>query len=179
MNNEIKNILNRTQDGDKVIRYIEELEHHLEHHHHGEDCDCGCHDEEEDEWEEIKTPYKSTLTVKDWEKLLKNPEIFTIDALKVMKRMRHISAPTSSMELADTFGLGAMYYGIESGKLAKRLIPYVKADNLKETEYWAILFNGWRSKETYNTEIYALRPELYEAIGNVDLSNIPLRENEI
>lgn len=180
MNEEIRNILLGVKDGDKVIKYIETLEEHLEHHHHhNDDCDCGCHDDEEEEWEEIKTPYKNQLTVEDWEKLLKNPRIFTVDSLKVMKRMKHIAAPTSSMELADTFGFGCLFYSLECNRLETRLLPYVNADNLEENQRWAILFNCWRSKKEYNTEIFALRPELYEALGNTDLSNIPLKENEI
>jgi len=198
MNDEIRDILSDVKDGDKVLAYIEALEehhhkchchddddhecscgHHHEHHGHGDECDCGCHDKEESEWEEIKVSYENKLTVKDWEELLKNPQIFTEDALKLIKRMRHISAPVSYMELADTFGLGAMYYGIESCKLAIKLLSFVNKENLKESEYWAIIFNAWKHKSEYDTEIYALRPELYEAIGNVDLSKVPLRENEI
>ena len=78
--NEIQKILKDTKDGDKIIEYIEELknkiahlEEHCDHHHHHENCDCGCHhDDEEEEWQEIKTPYKSKLTVNDWENLLKD-----------------------------------------------------------------------------------------------------------
>lgn len=186
MRDDIKNILENTQDGDKVLQYIEELEEHLKHHHHhhhDDECNCGderhCHDEEESEWEEIKTPYENKLTVKEWEELIKNDKIFTEDALKLVKRMRHMAAPVSYMELADTFGLGAMYYGIESCKLALKLISFVNTDGLKETEYWTIIFNAWKSKREDDTEIYALRPELYEALGNVDLSKVSLRENEI
>ena len=207
MNNEIKKILEGVKDGEQVLSYIGELEEKVDilqkriedndegHHHechchdsHDESCHCHdgnhdegchCHDNEENEWEEIKTPYENKLTVKDWEELLKNDKIFTVDALKLVKRMRHIAAPVSYMELADTFGLGAVYYGVESCKLAIKLISFVNTDNLKEEEYWTILFNAWKSKNEYETEIYALRPELYEALGNVDLSKVPLREHEI
>lgn len=178
---EIKNILSDIKDGNKVLDYIEHLEEHLEHHcdcgnheeHHH--CDCGCEDDEDNEWEEIKTDYESKLSVSDWENLLKDSEIFNIDSLIIMKRMRHIAAPTSSEELADMFGYGALYYSLEIGKTAERII---KKLGLKiEDENWAVLLKGWKSTELYNTQIYALLPELYEALGNVDLSNIPLREN--
>lgn len=202
MDEEIKNILSEIKDGEKVLKYIDDLEEQIEeleeeiyeleddvndlekeseqHHHHDENCTCGCHDhhEEEDEWEEIKTPYKNELTVKDWEKLLKEPEIFTVDALKVMKRMRHIAAPTSPMELADMFGFGAMYYKSEIENLTKRLAEKLNVNDLDKEYYWSLLLDGWKNKNT-EEEIYALKQELYEAIGNVDLSNIPLRENEV
>ncbi|MCR5260923.1 MAG: hypothetical protein K6C94_03720 [Candidatus Gastranaerophilales bacterium] len=179
MNEEIRNILNGVRDGEKIIAYIEALEEHLHHHHHDDNCDCGCHDEDdEEEWKEVKTPYKNHLSVKDWEKLLKDKTLFTRDALIVLKRMRHVAAPTDSMELADTFGLGALYYAYEMQNLAERLVPYVKAENLKQTEQWSILFKCWELQYSY-ARIFGLIPELYEALGNVDLSDIPLRENEV
>ena len=177
---EIQNILNGVKNGDKVLEYIEtlrnkiaHLEEHCEHHHH-DDCDCGCHhDNNEDEWKEIKTPYKNTLTVNDWENLLKDKTVFDTDSLIIIKRMRHIAAPTSNAELADMFGFGAMYYSMETEKLAKRIEQKLNIADLKEYS-WSILFDGWEQKTT-SERIFALCSELYEAIGIVDLSNIPLR----
>ncbi|MCR5266533.1 MAG: hypothetical protein K6E29_08090 [Cyanobacteria bacterium RUI128] len=182
---EVENILSGVKDGDKVLNYIAELEEHHhchchddEHeHHHEHHCDCGCEDEEEDEWEEIKTGYKNKLTVEDWEELLKDKDLFNKDALIILKRMRHVAAPTSSAELADMFGLGALYYSLEMGKLAKSLCEKLNIDYLEDIERWSVLFVGWNSKDLYNTQIYALRPELYEALGNTDLSAVPLRGN--
>lgn len=193
MNDEIKNILENTENGEFVLKYIEELEKHIHNHHHNENCDCDCHDHEhedncdcgchdhnhEDDWKEVQTPYNSSLSVKEWEYLLKNPMIFDKDSLIVLKRMRHIAAPTSYMELADTFGFGAMYYQLEIEKLTKRLLPYIKAEKLEKTYHWSTLFNSWQNKNVSDDMIFALIPELYEALGNIDLSNIPLRENQI
>lgn len=180
MEKEIKNILDNIKDGDKVISYIEELEEHIMHHHHHDgECECTCHDhDEEEEWSEIKTPYKNNLSVKDWEKLLKDETIFTKDSLILMKRMRHIAAPTSSMELADMFGYGAMYYKNEAEKLEQRLTQKLIINNLDKNYYWAIIFDCWKNKNT-DEQIFALKAELYEAIGNIDMSNIPLREQKI
>lgn len=192
MDNEIRSILDKTPDGQRVLEYIEELEEHIAHHHHhdenchchdhehDDDCDCGCHDhDEEDEWQEIETGYKNKLSVKDWEKLLRDEKIFNRDSLVILKRIRHIAAPTSYMELADTFGLGAFYYEMEMDNLAKRLLPIVNAQNLKKPDYLSVIFNSWKNKNIPDDVINALRPELYEALGNVDLSKIPLRENQI
>ncbi len=176
---EIKNILINTKNGDKVLGYIEELqnkiaclEEHCEHHHH-ENCECGCHNEDEDEWQEIETPYKSNLTVKNWENLLNDETVFDKESLIIMKRMRHVAAPTSSAELADMFGFGAMYYKMEIDKLAKRIEQKLNIADLKEYS-WSILFDGWENKDT-SERIFALNSELYEALGNIDLSNIALR----
>ena len=175
---DIENILQNVKDGDKIIEYIEKLQNkiaRLEEHcgHHHEDCECGCHHDEEDEWKEIKTPYKNSLTVNDWEMLLKDETVFDKEALIIMKRMRHVSAPTSSAELADMFGFGAMYYKMETEKLAKRVEQKLNIEDLKEYS-WSILFDGWEHNES-SEQIYALRSELYEALGNVDLSDISLR----
>ena len=90
MNEEIRNILDGVKDSEKVLAYIESLEEHLHHHHHhDDDCDCGCHDDEEDEWKEVKTSYKNKMRVKNWEKLLKDKNIFTKDSLIVLKRMSY------------------------------------------------------------------------------------------
>lgn len=178
---EIEKILSDITDGEKVLDYINNLEEHLEHHCNCDedecDCGCGCEDDEDEdnEWEEIKIDYENKLTVADWEELLKDRELFNKDALIILKRMRHIAAPTSSEELADMFGLGALYYSMEMNKLADRLVEKLGITNLQDIEHWTVLFHGWRSTQLYNTQIYALRPELYEAIGNVDLSGVQLR----
>ena len=176
---EIKTILKEQQNGSEIIDYIDtlqnklaHLEEHCEHHHH-ENCDCGCHNEDEDEWQEIKTPYKGNLTVKNWENLLNDENVFDKDSLVIIKRMRHVAAPTSAAELADMFGYGAMYYKMEIEKLAKKIEQNLNIDDLKEYS-WSILFDGWEHKES-SERIFALRSELYEAVGNVDFSNIPLR----
>ena len=184
-------ILNSIDGGKEILDYITELEdnqcecgdkeHHHDddcscgHHHHDDDCDCGCHDEE-DEWNEI-TPknYTSKFTVKDWEELLKDTEIFDKDSLIIVKRMRHVASPTSSAELADMFGYGALYYSMEIEKLAKRIAKKFNITELEQTDIWAIVLVGWKNKNAYNDTIYALRSELYEAIGNIDMSSVPLR----
>lgn len=172
---ELTNILSEIKDGDKVLEYISELEAHLEHHHNYESCDCDCDDEVQD-WEEIQTGYKSKITVSEWEDLLKDETIFNQDSLIVLKRMRHVAAPTDSSALAVMFGYGALYYSFEMDKLETRIADRLNLD-ISEMDKWSILFNGWRQK--YSTDrIYALIPELYEAIGNVDLSKIPLRTND-
>jgi len=179
-NEEIQNILNEVKNGDKILEYIEtlrnkiaHLEEHCEHHHH-DDCDCGCHhDNDEDDWQEIKTPYKNSLTVANWETLLKDETIFDKESLVIIKRMRHVAAPTSAAELADMFGFGAMYYKMETQKLAKKIEQKLNIKDLKEFS-WSILFDGWENNIS-SEKIFALRSELYEAVGNVDLSDIPLR----
>ena len=71
------------------------------------------------------------------------------------------------------FGFGAMYYKMETEKLAKRVEQKLHLKDLKEYS-WSILFDSWENNES-SERIYALRSELYEALGNVDLSNISLR----
>lgn len=172
---EIKNILSKVNDGNKILEYINQLEEHLLSHHHG-NCDCGCDEhEEDDEWEKIETQYKNKISVKDWEELLKDETIFSKDALIVVKRMRHVATPVTYAELADMFGLGAMYYSLEMDKLSERIIKKLNIDIEKEN-YWAVLSECW-SQKSLDERVFGLTPALYEAIGNVDLSNIPLRGN--
>ena len=149
----------------------EEEEKH--HHQHDEDCDCGCHEHEhEEEWKEIEHNYTSKITVDDWEELLSNKNIFDKEALIVLKRFRHAASPLSYAELADMFGYGALYYEGIINKTAEKLVKHLQNKDIAKEEYWAILLNGWAGE--YGN-VYTLRDELYEAIGNIDLSNIPLR----
>lgn len=183
--NEVKKILSEIKDGEKVLEYIEHLEEHIGHNCCCDNdeyyCDCDCEDDEDEdnEWEEIETSYENKLTVSDWEELLKDKEIFGKDAMIILKRMRHVAAPTNSKELADMFGMSALYYSVEMNKLAVRLAEKLGITSLKDVENWKIIFQGWRSTQLYNTQIYALRSELYEALGNVDLSEIPLRVSSV
>lgn len=190
---EVEEILSKVKDGNKVLEYIEEHYCHCnddEHHHdkdghchchddephHEHHCDCGCEDEHDNEWKELDPKgYKSKLSVEDWEKLLQNKELFNEDSLIILKRIRHVAAPTSSAELADMFGYGAMFYSMELEKLSDKLAKKLEIKNLEKDEHWAILMNGWEGQ--YEEKIYALRPELYEALGNIDLSKVPLRMN--
>ena len=192
---EISDILKNVEGKEKVLEYIGDLENEIDEldeerqeleekieelEDELDELESESDDSNKPDWEKIEVPYENKLTVKDWEELLKNPEIFTYDSLKVMKRMRHIAAPTTSVELEIAFGKGVLFYGLEANKLAERLkqLPNVDASKLKSIQYWAILFDGWQDTSNYNTQIFALRPELYEALGNVDLSGIPLREEK-
>ena len=192
MNKEqIIKILNSVDGGNEILDYITELEdnqckceeeghhHHdegcdCEHHHHDGECDCGCHDEDDD-YEDITPKDAKKITVEQWEELLKDKTVFNEDSLIIVKRMRHVAAPVTSADLADMFGYGALYYSIETDKLAERIADKLKI-KVKDDELWSIVLNGWRDKSHYSDNmIYALRPELYEAIGNIDMSNVPLR----
>lgn len=176
---EVKKILSNVKDGDKILSYIEELEERLENHYN---CDCGNEDYEDDEdedkeWKEIKTNYESKISVSEWENLLKDPQVFNRDALTVLKRMRHVAAPTNSSELANMFGCGVLYYSLEIDKAANKIIKKLDLKNVDEDKPWVVLLKGWKPTKLYKSKIYALLPELYEAIGNVDLSDIPLTQN--
>lgn len=192
MNKEqIIKILNSVDGGNEILDYITELEdnqckceeeeghhHHDEEcdcgHHHDDKCDCGCHDEDDD-YEDITPKDVKKITVEQWEELLKDKTVFNEDSLIIVKRMRHVAAPVTSADLADMFGYGALYYSIETDKLAERIADKLKI-KVKDDELWSIVLNGWRDKSHHSdNRIYALRPELYEAIGNVDMSKVPLR----
>ena len=192
MNKEqIIKILNSVDGGNEILDYITELEdnqckceeeghhHHdeecdCEDHHHDGECDCGCHDEDDD-YEDITPKDVKKITVEQWEELLKDKTVFNEDSLIIVKRMRHVAAPVTSADLADMFGYGALYYSIETDKLAERIADKLKI-KVKDDELWSIVLNGWRDKSHHSdNRIYALRPELYEAIGNVDMSKVPLR----
>ena len=175
----IESILKNVKNGSEIVEYIKELEEHKckcndkDHHHDHDDCDCGCHDHEE-EWVEIEDKFPKDLTVEQWEKILLDKTCFSEDEKKLLKRFRHVAMQTSAYELADEFGGGGAYWYNElikniGNNVAKKLglNEYINAEN------WFILFKCW-NKPSEDIRYYGLKSELYEAIGNVDMSNVDL-----
>lgn len=130
---------------------------------------------------EVKTSYVNKMTVEDWDKLLKDETIFNRDSLIVLKRMLHGgNKATSSTSLSIKFGGSALYYSLEMDKLEERLLPYVNAENVPSTDRWTILFKGY-SDTIYSpmAETFKIRPELYEALLKLDLSDLPLYDERM
>lgn len=187
--NELETLLKNVENSEKILAYIEELEknkckckdkgeEHHHHHHHDEDCDCGCH-EENDEWEEIEDRFKKDFSVSEWESVLKDKNCFSKDELKLLKRLRHVAMPTSAYELADQFGGGGAYwYGEIIKTLGNGAVKKFGLDEFKNKENWFIALKCW-NKPSQDIKYYGLKPELYEAIGNVDMSDVELWENHI
>ena len=134
--------------------------------------------QKEAEW--FPTDYFPGFGVDEWVKLLKDPEIFTTDSLKIMKRMKNYGGQATCAQLAVKYGESKDFYNTGSSALAKRIAdkigcPVVEDADTKNSKWWPILYLGRSEKEEeQGPYIWKLRDELSAALDKVDLSNIEL-----
>ena len=126
------------------------------------------------------TDYTPGFTVEDWVKLLKDPEIFTTSNLEIMARILDFGGAATCKQLSNKYGEHENFYNSGSSKLAERIHKKtncpVMAENTENSRWWPILYLG-RYNEDKNVSgvyIWKLRPELAEALKQVDLSAVKL-----
>lgn len=126
------------------------------------------------------TDYTPGFSVDDWVKLLNDPEVFTQSNLEIMARFQDFGGVATCKQLSDKYGESANFYNSGSSYLAKRIHEKtnckVMAENTENSRWWPILYLG-RYNEDKNVSgvyIWKLRPELAEALKQVDLSAIKL-----
>lgn len=126
------------------------------------------------------TDYTPGFTVEDWVKLFKDPEVFATSTLEIMARFQDFGGVATCKQLSDKYGESANFYNSGSSYLAKRIHEKtncpVMAENTENSRWWPILYLG-RYNEDKNVSgvyIWKLRPELAEALKQVDLSGVKL-----
>ena len=135
--------------------------------------------QEEAECEWFPTAYSPGFTVEDWVELLNDSEVFTTASLEIMKRMKDCGGRASCKQLSVKYGQSSNFYNAGSSTLAKRIAhktgcPLLKT-NTENAKWWPILYIGrYARKEEEGSYIWKLRDELFEALDQVDLSEIEL-----
>ena len=126
------------------------------------------------------TDYTPGFSVEDWVKLLNDPEIFTTSNLEIMARILDFGGAATCKQLSNKYGEHENFYNSGSSKLAERIHKKtncpVMAENTENSRWWPILYLG-RYNEDKNVSgvyIWKLRPELAEALKQVDLSGVKL-----
>ena len=126
------------------------------------------------------TDYTPGFSVEDWVKLLNDPEIFTTSNLEIMARILDFGGAATCKQLSNKYGEHENFYNSGSSKLADRIHKKtncpVMAENTENSRWWPILYLG-RYNEDKNVSgvyIWKLRPELAEALKQVDLSGVKL-----
>ena len=140
---------------------------------------------DEESWFPSDSDYNPNLSVQDWITLMNDREIFDKQSLEVIKRMNDIGGAATCKQLSDKYGELWQFYNSVSSTLAKRIhrktnCPILPDSMNKNSKWWPILYVGKHnySGNMQGTYIWKLRPELQEAIKNVDLSNIKLYAKE-
>ena len=126
------------------------------------------------------TDYTPGFSVEDWVKLLNDPEIFTTSNMEIMARILDFGGAATCKQLSNKYGEHENFYNSGSSKLAERIHKKtncpVMAENTENSRWWPILYLG-RYNEDKNVSgvyIWKLRPELAEALKQVDLSAVKL-----
>ncbi len=128
------------------------------------------------------THYHPGLTVKNWLELLNDPSVFHDYDLKIMKRMKDYGGQATCKQLSVKYGCHANFYNRGSSSLAERIAkktncPVMTTDT-DNSKWWPILYLGQYTENKQNGGYkWKLRDELAEALNQVDLSTIPLYEN--
>lgn len=123
--------------------------------------------------------YSPEISVEEWLGLLKDPSVFTLNALQIMKRMQHYGGQATCIQLSLKYGETVNFYNRGSSALGRRIAektgcPIRHRDD-GTNSYWPILYLGKNAGENVDgTFIWRLRPELYEALSRLDLSEVPL-----
>ncbi len=131
----------------------------------------------ESEW--FPKDYTPGLSVDDWTELLQDSSVFTFNALQIMKRMKDYGGQATCKQLSIKYGENPNFYNAGSTALARRVVdetdcPVLQTDTDK-SKWWPVLYTGKHVDESVEgVYMWRLRPELSEAIDDVDLSDIPL-----
>ncbi len=123
--------------------------------------------------------YDSGLSVEDWDRLLKDRNVFTKNALEIMKRMKDYGGTATCTQLAVKYGETAKFYNFGSVALAKRVCKAAKIhfpqkeDGSKQ--WWPVLYTGrYADKDEEGVFVWKLRDNLLKALDKADLSEVPL-----
>lgn len=130
-----------------------------------------------DEW--WPTDYSPELSVEEWVDLLKDPEVFTVGSLEIMKRMLEYGGQATCKQLSVKYGESVNFYNSGSSSLARRIAektgcPVMTRDT-DNSKWWPILYVGkYARKDEEGAYVWKLRSELSDALKKVDLSGVSL-----
>ena len=123
--------------------------------------------------------YDPEIPVNKWAELLLDEDIFDYDSLAVLARLKDYDNPMSCDDLAANYGKTKHYYNTQVMALAKRIIENTACAIAPVEDSFSrlcsVLFTWRISREFDETNmLWRLRPELAEALADVDLSGIEL-----
>lgn len=133
----------------------------------------------EDWWPALEE-YNPQISKEMWLKILADSETTTPDVLEMLKMMMQLGGESSCYNLAKQFGNTHPHYNITGSNFGKRIhekynIPLAFDEKDNRYRRYPIPFLG-RNMEEDNTihYVWRIRPELKEALSEMDLSHIDL-----
>ncbi len=134
-------------------------------------------DEDGAEW--FGLDYDPGITVDDWGRLLRDPEVFTEKSLQIVARMKDYGGMATCTQLAEKYGEDPGFYNGGSTHLAKRVCNAmgveiaVREDGSEKL--WPVLYTGrYAGSEESGVFVWRLRDELSKALDGFDLSGVKL-----
>lgn len=121
------------------------------------------------EWTD--TRIGNPLTKEDWKNLLNNKDVFTRTGLEIVKCWYEFPEGASCKQISNHFGGAAQRYNSYSINQNRKIADHLgfKHGNETDSKLWPIMFLGrWAVKGEAGKYIYKLRPELLEAISEMD-----------
>lgn len=122
------------------------------------------------------------LSTETWLELLKDPEIFDENSKITFKTILDHKAKATCTQLANKYGRTKNFYKNNAQNFGKRVAEktgiHVLTENGKE-RWWRVPFTGEDAPADVAGSFYwQLRPELAEALAEIDLSDYPLYTND-
>lgn len=133
----------------------------------------------ESEWFPRKETYDPGITTEQWCGLLRDPSVFTPNALRLMKCMLDYGGQATCKQLAVKYGETATFYISHSVHLAQRIVEKTGCPVMPRSDeslrWWPVLYTGRNTDaKEEGSYIWRLRDELVQALKMTDLSGVSL-----
>lgn len=127
--------------------------------------------------------YDPGLSKEKWIELINDKNIFDIHSLKIMKRFLDYGGEATCSEIATQYGQVVGYYNLSASNTGRRVVEktnIIPPVDTGASKWWPVLFVGrYTEKEEMGLFLWKIREPLKEALEEVDLSDIPLYEDNI
>lgn len=140
--------------------------------------------EDQEGWRPTLKQYDPGIDVDEWVELLQDPSVTDEQSLALLKRLKDCDGTATCSELSEKYGKPYSYYQSASSTLEERVYKKTGCQlfhdpNSDKDAYWPILFFGRSAtKDEVGSFKWKMRPELSEALDQIDLSEIPLYASE-
>ena len=131
---------------------------------------------EDDNWWPSQTEYPVNLTKEDWKKYILNIEMPNHPVpMRMLKAMMELDGEASCKKLSDLYGGHPSVYAgcaMNIGRRVKKYFNLPACMDGNQERYFPFPFLGKYRGGSEDNYIYRIRPELYEALQEIDMSAI-------
>ena len=132
--------------------------------------------ESKDDWWPSQEEYPLNLTKEDWKKYILEVELPNHPSpMKMLKGMMLLGGEVNCKQLSETYGGHPSVYASCAMNLGRRVKKYFNLQPCMDGEqerYFPFPFVGKYRGGNEDNYLYRIRPELHEALKEIDLSNI-------